>query len=392
MAAILGMRGTGEFTADERPKNWRESILFLAPNGEAPLTALCSKLPSEGTDDYEFNWWEKRLPTQRFLANGAHLSTDTDITVVSGAKDAVAGSILLHEDSGELLLVVSDPASDTALVVSRSFGTVAASAIDDQDAFTIIANVNAQGAEPPTARAYAPTKKYNGCEIFRTSLSLTRTARRTRLRWDNQGPYREAQREALSLHSIEMEKASIHGEYVDTTGPNGKPMVLTGGILSFITTNKGGDWAIGGLLDEDALDTLMEALFRYGTNERLVLAGSTWIRAFNTLAKLNATINMSPASSSYGMKLVDYTTPFGTLLIKNHPLFSQHPDWRKNALFIDTKNIVARPLDETMFIKNRQGNGTDATLDEYLTEIGYEWHFEETHAYMTGVTGAQVNP
>ena len=49
MAAILGLRGSGDFTADERPKNWREMILYLNPNGEAPLTAFASLLKSEGT-------------------------------------------------------------------------------------------------------------------------------------------------------------------------------------------------------------------------------------------------------------------------------------------------------------------------------------------------------
>lgn len=56
MAAILGLRGSGDFTADERPKNWREMILHLFPNGSAPLTAVMSMAKSEGTDDPEYNW------------------------------------------------------------------------------------------------------------------------------------------------------------------------------------------------------------------------------------------------------------------------------------------------------------------------------------------------
>lgn len=57
--ATLGLRGNGDFSSDERPKNWRQWLLFLFPNGDAPLTAILSKLKSEGTDDPEFNWWEK---------------------------------------------------------------------------------------------------------------------------------------------------------------------------------------------------------------------------------------------------------------------------------------------------------------------------------------------
>lgn len=53
--AFLGMRGNGDWTTDQRPKNWREAILFRYPNGSAPLTAILSKMGSEKVDDPEFN-------------------------------------------------------------------------------------------------------------------------------------------------------------------------------------------------------------------------------------------------------------------------------------------------------------------------------------------------
>src|SRR5439155_12161618 len=81
MAAVLGLRGSGAFTTDERPKNWREMILYLFPNGEAPLTALLSMLKSQPTDDPSFNWWEKRLPGQRLQVNGNQASSVTNIVV-----------------------------------------------------------------------------------------------------------------------------------------------------------------------------------------------------------------------------------------------------------------------------------------------------------------------
>src|SRR5262245_9175270 len=208
MAAILGLRGTGSFTfPDERPKNYREKILQLFPNGEAPLTALLSMLKAQPTDDFEYNWWEKRLPLQRMLQVGGALSTDVTINVASHAKDAIKGSILLVERTGERLFVDQDPTTDPASHGIRSFGTTSAAALLADDGITVIGNANPQGGPVPTPRAYAPDKPFNNTQIFRTPLSLTRTARRTRLRWDNTGPYREARREALQLHSIEMEKA-----------------------------------------------------------------------------------------------------------------------------------------------------------------------------------------
>ena len=44
--AFLGMRGTGDYSVpDQRPKNYRDTILMLYPNGTAPLTAMLAKLP-----------------------------------------------------------------------------------------------------------------------------------------------------------------------------------------------------------------------------------------------------------------------------------------------------------------------------------------------------------
>ena len=394
MPAILGLRGTGQFTSDERPQNWREMIMLLFPNGEAPLTAVLSLLKSRPTDDPSYNWWEKRLPTQRFALNGSHAGSVTVLTVDSGAKDTVAGTILLHENSGELIKVLTDPTSDTSIPdVVRSYGAVAAGTLADDDFLVVVGNVHEQGADPPTARSYAPTKVTNVTEIFRTALSLTRTAKKTRLRWDASGPYREAKREALSLHSIEMEKAFIWGEKIEGTGVTGMPENMTGGVLSFLTTNIGATNGFGskaapiGLLDEDTLDTMMEGIFRFGSTEKLALCGSTFLRALTTIAKRNSQIERVPTDQTYGMKIMEYISTSGTLMLKNHPLFSQHPVWRQNALILDVPNLGYRYIDDTMFIKNRQNPGQDLSKDEFLTEGGLELEFEESHGYIQGVTG-----
>lgn len=389
MPAISGLRGSGSFTTDERPQNWRELILLLFPNGSAPLTAIMSMLKSEGTDDPQFNWWDKRLPLQRMIVSGAQTNVDTTIEVVSGARDAVKGTILINERTLELIRVTTDPTNDTALVVERSWGTVIATAMNDTDPITIVGNVHEEGTGVPTARSYAPVKRFNYTQIFRTSLFLTRTARRTRLRYDGSGPYREAQREALSLHSIEMEKAFIWGDPVEVTGADlGMPMRSTGGILQFLTTNKGGAFAVNAALSETVWDNLLESVFRYGSNDKLLLAGSTLINAISGIAKKGGVVNLTPASNTYGMAIMEYKCPFGTLYIKNHPLLSQHPVYRKNGLILDTSNLIYRALDDTRFIKNRQNPGDDASKDEFLTECGLELHFEETFAYIEGVTGA----
>jgi hypothetical protein len=191
-----------------------------------------------------------------------------------------------------------------------------------------------------------------------------------------------------------MEKAFMWGERYETLGTNNKPERTTAGIIRFLSTNIGSGtntyFNVNGTLDEDTLDRMMEDLFRYGNNEKLALCGSTFLRAITTLGKRNGTLNVVPTDRTYGMKVVEYISAFGTLLLKNHPLMSQHPVWRKDALVLDVNNLIYRYIDDTKFVPNRQAPGDDLSLDEYMTECGLEVHFEETHGYIQGVTGAMI--
>ena len=89
----------------------------------------------------------------------------------------------------------------------------------------------------PQAVSYNPTKYYNKTQIFRTPLSIDRTTRQTRSRTGDK--YKELKREALELHSIEMEKAFIWGIMTENTGDNGKPETTTAGLVRTIIDNSG---------------------------------------------------------------------------------------------------------------------------------------------------------
>ena len=105
----------------------------------------------------------------------------------------------------------------------------------DADTVLIVGNINAEGASIPDAISYDPVKYNNYTQIFRTPLEITRTARKTRLRTGD--PYKEMKREALELHSIELEKAFFFGVSSENTGSNGKPERTTQGCIDFISTN-----------------------------------------------------------------------------------------------------------------------------------------------------------
>ena len=395
--AALGLRGSGAFattgtpgSSDQRPKHWREMMLMLFPNGEMPLTALMSKLASQVVDDAEFNWWEKGLPAQRVLIDeAAGYAVGITTLTTDDASIFKKGHVVLVERTEEIMFVVADPANATDIEVARGKGEVAAAAIVDNDPLYIIGTVNEEGDGAPNIITYSPTKQFNYCQIFKTTLGQTRTAKKTRLRWDRTGPYREAKREALQLHGIEMEKAFLHGQRLEEVGPNGFPRRTTRGVRRWIQTNILTDANANGLWTDTDFSAAWEEVFRYGSSEKFILAGSTAVGTFTNWAKNNSktTVNMVPTDQTYGMKITHILTPFGDAYIKNHPLMSDHPVYRKDAIVLDLPFLKYRYVDDTTFLKNVQANDVDANKDMYLTEAGLElWH-EKAHSLLRNLAG-----
>lgn len=397
--AIQGLRDTSNFVTDQRPKNWRETIMLLYPNGKAPLTALTTVMKTKATDDPEFNWWTKSLPTQRMALSASISASATTIPVTSGALQLKKGHQVRLENTGEVVLVSADPSSDTAFAAIRSFGTTAATAItyDSSGAnpnLHVIGSAYKEGSDAPTGINYDPTKVYNYTQIMRNTLEMTRTASKTRLRTGD--AVKEAKRECLELHSIEMEKAFILGERKETT-LDGSPIRATGGIVSFI--DSGNIVANAGTaLTMAALEGYLERMFRFGSNEKMAFMGNIAMLAINQAVRKNSNYQIFASEKEFGMVVSRLTCPFGTLVMKTHPLFNQLTGGTNTTayygmsnwmLVVDQTELVYRPLDDTKYEPTLQNNGLDGMKSGYLTEAGLEIHHPTSHFLITGlVTGA----
>lgn len=429
MGAFLGMRGNGDWATDQRPKSWRETILFLYPNGMVPLTAILAKMKSEAVDDPEFNWWTKTLPTQAATITGVYTDAALATAYTSGgvvgsllyikmaeasAKEFRIGHQVLLRDASDFTVDVNAKVVGKNLNGASSYVQVKLLEADDNssshdlsdaDRIIIIGNINEEGAAMPSAIAYDPVKLYNYTQIFRTPLSITRTARKTKLRTGDQ--YKEAKREALELHSIEMERAFLFGQMLETTGADGKPERTTQGILNCLRANvpanvddfalnstyAGKDWLDDGG-GEAWLDAYLELVFRYGSNDKLALCGSSALLGINKLAKAGAHFNLTPTTKSYGISVVEWVTPFGTINLKTHPLFSMEPTLQSSMLILEPANLRYRYIDDTSFYGEGQAKqaapGTnsgrrDGTVEEFLTEAGLEMHHPATMMFLNGV-------
>lgn len=424
---FLGMRGTGDWVADQRPMHWRQNILYLYPNGMTPLTAILSMMGSKRVTDPQFHWWTEQIGSVSGAVTGIFTVPDLSVAYVSGgvANDVVyvavsatlanrirAGHQILLRDASDYRVDVvgkvssvntSGAVSVLAVILLENDDNSPAHDLSDADNLLVIGNINSEGSQMPNAIALNPTKHYNYTQIFRSPLSITRTARSTNLRTGDD--YQKAKRECLEMNSIEMELAFLWGIMTERIGDNGKPERTTQGVINFIRNNAPGNvddytlnptyagqsWTTGG---ETWLKAMLELIFRYGAEDKLCLCGSGALLGIDALAMTGGQVQLAPAQKTYGMQIKTWITPFGTIHMKTHPLFSFDATTRNMMVILEPKELEYKFIQDTTFYgessakQHPEGYGhrrIDGTEEEYLTECGLEFGFPLKCGILNGV-------
>lgn len=408
--SIQGLRSTADFVADQRPKNWREGYLRLEPNGKAPLTGLTSLMKSRSTDDPEFNWWEKERETRRFVL-GANVSTtgQTALTL-TGTPSALMlkdGDLLLSEQTNEIFRVNGDPTSATAVTVIRGFSGSTAATITYAGAginpnLFYIGSAYEEGSLAPTSVRYDPTKKYNYTQIFRDTLSHTRTAMKTKLRTPDD--VKEAKKECFEYHVQGLERAFFFGKRIETTF-NGEPLRTMGGVCSFIDSDNivtvSTDYSSG--LTMEGLELYLERIFRYGSSEKMAFLGNKAMLVLNQVVRKNSEYNIQSGVKEYGMNVSRLICPFGELILKTHPMFNQsvggttggtaYYGYNSHAIVLDMADLKYVYLDgsDTQFEADITPKGLDGKKSGYLSEVSIEVGLGKTHFWLKNIHDAAVD-
>lgn len=395
MSAFAGLRGSGDWGTDERPKNFRELILWANPNGSAPLTALMAKMAKESVDDPEFSWWQEKLLPTRLSINDStgYTTTNTTLTILADGLKLVPGDLLMLEKTEVAVLdneivQVSAVTSDTVIVVKRGRANTTPTAIADGAYFTKIGSAFEEGSLSPDISQRNPTKSTNYCQIFKTTVGITGTAEKIKIRTGD-GWKQDKKRKSFD-HSVDMEMAFLYGvPYEDTSGT--KPKRFTGGLRSFITTNV---TLFATTPTEDTILAALYPVFDYSKDssagdQRVVFAGNGALNTLNKLARGSGTSQLRVLNETvkiYGMNLQRWVMPQGELAIKTHPLMNLHGRFTNCMFVIDPTNIKYRPLRDTSFKDNTQANDSDSRQGYWLTEAGIEVQHEYTMAYLANIT------
>jgi hypothetical protein len=393
--AIQGFRHTSNIVQDGRPLNWRAGILMAYPNGNMPLTGLTSLMKSESTDDPEFNWWEKSMQSRRIQLAADITDSATSLTLTAGAFGIKAGDVLYSEATEEAFFVTTDPTTDTGLTVARGFAGSTAAAITVASAnpfLTVIGSAFEEGSDAPTGVQFDPTKRFNYTQIFRSTFEVTRTAKKTRVRTGDQ--VKEMKRECLEIHGVDMERAFIFGKRFEGTR-NGKPWRTTGGLISQIDSGNKRDFSTlysGGLNMEDFEEECYR-MFLEGSNEKMAFCGNRAVLTINQVVRKNSHFNIQTGIKEYGMNVMRFVTPFGTLVMKTHPLFNQmrsgtgYAGMEAAMMILDAGEMKYRYLvdSDTKYEPVLQDNGIDGDKSGYITEAGIELHHPTYHHLWKGL-------
>lgn len=403
MTAIAGLRGTGDWGTDERPKNFREYIMWRNPNGDTPLFALMSKARTESTDDPEFAWWDEPVDILRLQINFAsnYGTTDTDLTVDSVdastsspnlnwglASHLVPGDILMVEPATDAAaftveyLEVKQVMSDTVISVRRGACGSTAAAINNDVFLLKIGTAFSEGTAEPKAASRNPMKWKNFTQIFKTVYDVTGTSAQAKARTGDLLK-NERKRRAFD-HSRDIEFALMFGRASETTGDNGKPKRTMDGLRRFIPAQNTTVFT-GAVTWTGATNNFLDAVYKVfdwntgAGDTRVALCGNLALNILNKIiAKdTNTQIQYGPIIKQYGMNLRELILPQGSLYLKTHPLLNRHSLYSNSMWIVDFSAIKWRPMKgrDTKFQDDIQQKGEDAVRGQWMTEGGLEVNY-----------------
>jgi hypothetical protein len=142
------------------------------------------------------------------------------------------------------------------------------------------------------------------------------------------------------------------------------------------------------------LDKKLEVIMRYGEPNKVGFCGSGALLGIQKLAQVAGHINITPVTTEFGIQVMRWITPFGTVDLRTHPLMTQDPQYRNDLLILEPRSVIWRPLvnngvnRDTKFIPqpaDGSNNGVDAVQEEFLTEATIELHHPLKHGYLTRV-------
>lgn len=429
-----GMGGSGRWIAGEIPESFSETVLWLWPNGDAPFTAMMSKMPKEDIYNYDHSWITKTFPRRFATITGLYTDSAMSTAYTSGGAAGTVLHVKMSEAHTEhaipnqqvLLRLSTDLRVD---VVARVLAVEANGAsskltiklleaddngtgkdLSDCDTLIYLSNMQPQGGIMPASIHYLKEKYSNKTQILRNSLKTSRTKQAMKPAFGG-NLMEQDKAEALMLHSIDCENALLFGVQSETTDANGEPLTSMDGVVTMIrkynpsgfsgyhlaADYSGATWLEGG---EDWLNAtiLQSTVFRStadGARDSSRKVGWTSDYAINNIQKLvrtGANYNISLKERAYGITVLEWILGNGVVIdLRSHPMFNLETTLQNALLVVEPAHIKKRPFAgaDMLYFEPGEDRGVwqrpDAHYAEYLSDFTIEMHYPVKHQFLFGV-------
>lgn len=356
----------------------RYPMLAILSNvkGMDPVTKAKKSLKKKETTDPEFKWFEDTFGTREgATASGntsKNIASTPSVTVATGTgTNFSVGDVIKFVASGYTFLVTA--VSTDTLTLSNELGGLTGTVDLSSLTIWIIGNANEEGAGLRTLKGTTSTEKTGYCQIFRTPFGVTETSRATKT-FIKENDFDYQRRKKGIEHAVDIERAFLFGKKAKITGAGGKPQRFTGGVVPQITT-----YATANVDTEAEFETFLEDAFRYGNTEKYALASAAFVSQINQWAKNKVQIMQS--EKTYGILITRYISAHGTLNIIKHELLTGST-YGNYCVVLDMEALTYRYLTgrDTRLLTDRQDNGDDEKIEEYLSEVGLQFEQESRHA------------
>ncbi len=391
----------GIFTSDsgiqgDRKGDFASSLLQTEQGGQVPLLSLSAGMQSADASDVVVTWFEENNLAGRVLITDDNAAGDTVLTAADSGE-VTGGSVFMVETTGEYLYVES--VAGNALTVTRGFAGTTAQAINGATAgapgYLAIQRIGTafeEGSSRPDAIANLGFPRFNYMQTFRNSWDVTGTAKK--IAHHTGDVVAKNKRDAAYLHAIDQERSMLFSRKAIGT-MNGKSFRVMDGIIPQLQSNV---QSAGATTTWNDVDLFLEQVFARNIkgqpNERVTMGGSQAIRVLNQVAKLNSMMNIESGEDKFGIRVMEWVTPFGTIKLIHHPLMSESPLWTKDLLLLHPGATRTRFLRRTMednYDTEGSRAGVDADFGVLTTEMCVEYRAEATGGYLTGLTAGAAD-
>lgn len=390
---IQGIFASNQGIVGDREGDFASAILQIAPSGTALMLALTSGMGKTGAKDTIFNWFEDIHQTGRAAAVSG--GTTTSVVVDDGSR-YVPNQIMLVEDTGEYMMVVS--INGNTLTVLRGLGGTSIVSITNTMHLQLIGNAHEEASGIPTAITQQGSLRTNYTQIFRNAWAVSGTAKAVDYRTGSKVANNKST--CATYHAEDIERSMMWGVKSLST-INGKPFRTTDGIKTQLTqygativaANTGNNAGTYSRKDfEDFIRRVFAKNVKGQPNERIAIGGDIVLQVLNQMASLDGTYFIQAGETKVGISVTMIQTPFGTLKLMTHPLMNENPVWQHELYVLHPGAIRRRMLRET-FQENYDSNGTrvlgvDADQGVITTEFGTEVGAAQTMGILSNVQSA----